>query len=427
MFETHEWKCPEDSAHFKKIVETKYVFKFLMGLDKSLDEVRGRNLRTKPLPSLREAFSEVRREESRKCVMLGQSNHPTFPEIPALVAVKENPSDQGAFATRTYSQNTNRTRKGHNWCDHCQKPGHLKDTCWKLHGKPSDWKLNRDREDKGNAAITEVPQSGNSISFTKEQLELLQQLILKANINTTFSSNKNNSTNSALHAAKSPSSSWMVDSGASNHMTGDRSLFTSYSPCNSFQTVRIANGTCTKVVGTGIICLSNKSVLCVPDLDCNLILVSSLNRDLNCETKFLAKSCVFQDFSSGKTIGSDDFHASLYVLDVNTPSIRSVSHQCQLIRSLTCDSHSNKESEIMMWHFRLGHPNFLYLKILFPSLFINKNPSLFHCEVCQLTKHTQKTYSSRPYKPSQPFSLIHDDIWGPFRIPSITGHNGFYC
>ena len=137
-----------------------------MGLDKSLDEVRGRILGTKPLPSLREAFSEVHREESQKRVMLGQSNHPTFPEIPALAAVKENPSDQGAYAAWTYSQNTDRTRKGRPWCDHCRKPRHLKDTSWKLHGKPSDWKLNQYREDKGNAAITEVSQSGTSVPFT---------------------------------------------------------------------------------------------------------------------------------------------------------------------------------------------------------------------------------------------------------------------
>ena len=169
-------------------------------------------------------------------------------------------------------------------------------------------------------------------------------------------------------------------------MIGDRSLFTSYSPCNSLQTVRIANGARTKVVGTGIIGLSNtvilKSMLFVPNLDCNLISVSSLNRDLNSETKFLSKSCVFQDLSSGKMIGNVDFRAGLYVLDVNTPSIHSISHQCQLIHSLSSNSHSNKESEIMMCHFRLSHPNFLYLKHFFPSLFINKNPSLFHCEVC---------------------------------------------
>ena len=69
-----------------------------------------------------------------------------------------------------------------------------------------------------------------------------------------------------------------------------------------------------------------------------------------------------QDLSLGKTIGNADFRAGLYVLDVNTPSLHLVSHQCQLIHSLTSGSHSNKESEIMMCHFPFGHPNFLYLK-----------------------------------------------------------------
>ena len=53
----------------------------------------------------------------------------------------------------------------------------------------------------------------------------------------------------------------------------------------------------------------------------------------------------------GKTIGNADFHADLYVLDVSTHSIHSVSYQCQSIHSLTSDSHSNKESEIMIGTF----------------------------------------------------------------------------
>jgi hypothetical protein len=48
-----------------RIVEQKRTFKFLLGLNKNLDEVRGRIMRTKPFPNLREAFSEVRCEESR--------------------------------------------------------------------------------------------------------------------------------------------------------------------------------------------------------------------------------------------------------------------------------------------------------------------------------------------------------------------------
>ncbi|RVW29708.1 Retrovirus-related Pol polyprotein from transposon TNT 1-94 [Vitis vinifera] len=60
-----------DASRYKRIIEKERVFKFLLRLDKSLDEVRGRILGTKPLPTIREAFSEVRREESRKKLMMG--------------------------------------------------------------------------------------------------------------------------------------------------------------------------------------------------------------------------------------------------------------------------------------------------------------------------------------------------------------------
>ncbi|KAG6490275.1 hypothetical protein ZIOFF_051564 [Zingiber officinale] len=50
-FESHEWKCTNNAAYFKQIIETKWIFKFLMGLDKFLDEVCGQILSMKPLPN----------------------------------------------------------------------------------------------------------------------------------------------------------------------------------------------------------------------------------------------------------------------------------------------------------------------------------------------------------------------------------------
>ncbi|KAL8118242.1 hypothetical protein AgCh_015962, partial [Apium graveolens] len=60
-----------------------------------------------------------------------------------------------------------------------------------------------------------------------------------------------------------------------------------------------------------------------------------------------------EDLSSGRMIGNADFRAGLYVLDINTPSIHSASHQGSLSHCFKSVSPSNKESEIMMWHFRL--------------------------------------------------------------------------
>jgi len=186
LFEIHDWKCPEDGAKYRGIVETKRVFKFLMGLNKSLDEVRGRILATKPIPNLREAFSEVRREESRRKVMLGQSVTMTTSEGSAMMSHGSLPSPEDAsaqvYAARgpPHHLNDNRPRRGRPWCDHCRKPGHTKDTCWKLHGKPVDWKPSRgstERESRGNAASTELPPTSSQAPFTKDQIEVLQRLI----------------------------------------------------------------------------------------------------------------------------------------------------------------------------------------------------------------------------------------------------------
>jgi len=63
-------------------MEKKRLYKFLVGLNKNLGGVRGRILGTKPLPSIKEVFVEVRREESRMKLMLKPSN-PSL-EHPAL-------------------------------------------------------------------------------------------------------------------------------------------------------------------------------------------------------------------------------------------------------------------------------------------------------------------------------------------------------
>lgn len=83
------------------------------------------------------------------------------------------------------------------------------------------------------------------------------------------------------------------------------------------------------------------------------------------------------------------------------------------------------KDDIMLWHYRLGHPNFVYLNKLFPSLFKNKNISDFQCEICQLAKHHRAIFSSQPYKPSRPFFLIHSDLWGPSRVKNISGTRWF--
>ena len=57
---------------------------------------------------------------------------------------------------------------------------------------------------------------------------------------------------------------------------------------------------------------------------------------------------------------------------------------------------------------------------------ISSSCSLFHCESCQLGKHTRSSYPSRQQKQSDvPLELGHSDVWGPCRVASICGFRYF--
>ena len=146
VFETMDWECLRDASRYKRIIEKERVFKFLLGLDKSLDEVRGRILGTKPLPTIQEAFSEVRREESRKKLMMGTRPFSNVQEGSALISQGSTNIQEGTALVSQGSTYDARQKKGRPWCDHCRRPGHTKETCWKIHGKPTDWKSNKEKE-----------------------------------------------------------------------------------------------------------------------------------------------------------------------------------------------------------------------------------------------------------------------------------------
>ncbi|CAN1766628.1 hypothetical protein LINPERHAP1_LOCUS10007 [Linum perenne] len=83
-FHDYEWESTRDANYYRSMVNKDQVFKFLSGLNDDLDEVRGRIIAQKPLPKLGEAFSEVRREETRRRLMLENKSAPLVAEGSAL-------------------------------------------------------------------------------------------------------------------------------------------------------------------------------------------------------------------------------------------------------------------------------------------------------------------------------------------------------
>ena len=69
-----------------------------------------------------------------------------------------------------------------------------------------------------------------------------------------------------------------------------------------------------------------------------------------------------------------------------------------------------KKSEIWLWHRRLGHASFGYLKKLFPSWFANSDISGFRCDICELAKSHRASFPLILNKSSFPFMVIHSDV-----------------
>ncbi|GFY91557.1 hypothetical protein Acr_07g0017530 [Actinidia rufa] len=141
-------------------------------------------LNTSPLPSLYEAFATMDGDEQRRRLL------PSPSESPIIVL------DQRAFAASSGT---------HLYCQHCRKPGHLIDRCFILHPELKQ-QFFRPRGGgrsggRGRGLAPAFPSSSPAPAIVAK-------------------------TPTALHG-KSGHPTWILDSGANNHMTGELATFTS--------------------------------------------------------------------------------------------------------------------------------------------------------------------------------------------------------
>ena len=195
------------------------------------------------------------------------------------------PTENSALATsganRPYTNQRRSDEKSQVSCDYCNKPCHTQETCWKIHGKPANWKSSKPGERSNR--LTPANEAESS-PFNKEQMDHLLKL-LKSNpsLGTPSSSPVQIGSTSFSLSSCSTSTPWIIDSGASDHMTSLSHLFKSYSPCSGNKKIRVANGSFSPIAGKRAVRLSEKielkSVLHVPNLSCNLFSVSKLSKD----------------------------------------------------------------------------------------------------------------------------------------------------
>ena len=165
----------------------------------------------------------------------------------------------------------------------------------------------------------------------------------------------------SVFCATSKNRTWIIDTGASDHMTWDSNQLKSVLP--SFQSViSTANGSTSPITGEGSVILSNTLtldiVLVVSSLEYNLLSVSQITSTLACIVTFWPSFCVFQDILTRKFLGYGVRRGKLYYLELPENGGSKISQANQT------SSKDKARATIWLWHRRLGHLSFGYLKKL---------------------------------------------------------------
>jgi len=114
---------------------------------------------------------------------------------------------------------------------------------------------------------------------------------------------------------------WILDSGASRHVTGASSEFASYNayPSTHSEIIQTADGTCQPIKGVGSVkcspSITLSSVLHVPSFPVNLLSLSALVDQMDCRVSFDRENCIIEDKKTGKEIGIGIRYGGLWFLD----------------------------------------------------------------------------------------------------------------
>ena len=205
---------------------------------------------------------------------------------------------------------------------------------------------------------------------------------------------------------------WIIDSGATDHMSNRFHSFKNFKKFHVPSNVSIANGKSVPVLGEGkITIMSDMTESCVyyvPGFPFQLLSVSKLLKTLKCLAIFSENGVFFQDKITKKRIGEGFLLDGLYYLS-KTPAAVSNSLQAFSVSPV---------SDEMLWHQRLAHPSNKVLSVLFPD-FCNSQAL---CEICVTSKFSRLPFNLSQSRTSKCFELVHSDIWGPAPVDSVNGY-----
>ncbi|KAF3787128.1 hypothetical protein EJ110_NYTH23695 [Nymphaea thermarum] len=231
------WDCGSDHARHWEMEWMDRTFLFLGGLRDEFETIRSQILNCDDIPGIEDVYARVESEEQRRQIMQIDLSRGSGPS---------------AFVSRSSVPSQRPARR----CTHCHKLGHSADFCWDLHPEK---RLVRGRPPPSRrGSLVQESNQGGSSSNEKSRLSQDQIKELQAYIGRLSTTPEDTSTSDGAKLAQAlvatsdkgnPSlDNWIVDSGATHHMTGDPKMFQDYKLTSGQQRVSMADGSaCTAV------------------------------------------------------------------------------------------------------------------------------------------------------------------------------------
>ncbi|KAL2933560.1 Retrovirus-related Pol polyprotein from transposon RE2 [Bienertia sinuspersici] len=446
-------KTQEFIKVFTRMQEEERLFEFLSGLDESYSPQRSHMLMRAPLPTVDEAHNVLQQEEAQR---------------ESMKAVKE----EGESVVMYSKANPNSSSIPS--CTVCGKNGHTKDECWHVKGFPSWIKKgggsdNRDRKEytterrggrvfrgnrggrsgrhggryAGNVQQYKDKESGDEVGsnagmrgITAHHIEeLIKRLPIPSKAAITGDSDdetlegnmvklvSNNCLTEDVRAC------WIVDSGASNHVTGDKSLIQSLQTMEKKSRMRMPTGDTAEITHQGKVKLNNgielSNVVYVPAFKQNLLSVHSLISEGKYVVHFYPTYCLIRRKNDKKIVGVGKASKGLYyLLNDSVSSLMDSQEKFEGANNVTEEEKVEIPTEVhpmkgmnkqTLWHHRLGHAPMTKIRKIEGLKGVNKG-EMGQCMICPQAKFTKLSYSLSESRASALLELIHVDLWGAYRV-----------
>ena len=294
-------------------------------------------------------------------------------------------------------------------CYECRATGHKSYQCPNRGGSTSsDSKPEGGQGSTYNVELVETPRTGNS----KEKL-------------------------GEVNLASQARTTWIVDSGCTQHMCNQEDYFTSLRDLEMKKTMMMGNGNIMEikregdvglkvVTNQGVVYGTFKDVLYSPEIRRNLVSVTKLMKqgistvfDEKTRTCYLVRGQIWFDLKD--VVGSAVEKKELWVLDERGKTKE------------TGESYAvEQKNEEKIWHLRFGHlggenlkklVNKEMVKGLQPRAGFSTSGEI--CEGCMKGRQTREVFPDAEHRGRQHLELVHSDVCGPIH-PKSLGGNRYY-